>query len=144
MRRDGYEASVLYSNPLSYTRSDYLSKRVLCILAMPRCCSMPPPRQQLSLLASLPPGRVSGLIDLEGPAALAFGGGYGGFEGVGSGSERIARLSAAAHKEVELPGWCSLGHMLRRNWKVGREEPNCVPQTIAMVIKPFVASCLIS
>lgn len=43
-------------------------------------------------------------------------------EGVGSGLERVARLSEAAHVGVELPYWCAMFHSLRRDWKVGMEE----------------------
>lgn len=80
-------------------------------------------RRPLSLLASMPAGNVAGLIDLEGEPAQAFGGGeHGAHDAVGSGSERVARLSEAAANAIQLPWRCRLrlvaGSVLLKHWKV--------------------------
>lgn len=77
----------------------------------------------LSLLASMPAGNVAGLIDLEGEPAEAYGGGEDGAGGeVGSGSERVARLSDAVAGTVALPWACrsrlAAGRVLVAHWKV--------------------------
>ena len=88
---------------------------------------VPYPRSKpLSLLASMPPGNVAGLIDLEGEPAEAFGGGQDGAGGqVGSGSERVARLSDAVAGAVSLPWGCSFrvaaGSVVLAHWKVRPE-----------------------
>lgn len=79
------------------------------------------------MLAALPPGDVEGLLRLDGPPALAFGGtgegGGGGSGGVDRGPERVARLSEAALANLQLPRPCEarrvLFRLLRAHWKVG-------------------------
>ena len=72
----------------------------------------------------MPAGNVAGLIDLEGEPAEAYGGGQDGAGGeVGSGSERVARLSDAVAGAVALPWGCrsrlAAGNVLLAHWKVG-------------------------
>lgn len=83
-----------------------------------------PRSKPLSLLASMPAGNVAGLIDLEGEPAEAFGGGEDGAGGeVGSGSERVARLSDGVAGAVALPWGCrarvAAGNVVLAHWKVG-------------------------
>lgn len=81
-------------------------------------------RGPLSFLAGMPPGNVAGLIDLEGEAAPdSGGGGEDGLEGnnsnssKGSGSERIARLSASAYNAVMLtPSWRCRARLAAGSW----------------------------
>lgn len=79
-------------------------------------------RGPLAFLAGMPPGNVVGLIDLEGEAALNFGGG-GRDDGVegninkGSGAERIARLSKGAYNAVMLtPSWRCRARLAAGGW----------------------------
>lgn len=72
----------------------------------------------------MPAGNIAGLIDLEGEPAEAFGGGEDGAGGrVGSGSERVARLSQSVAGTVSLPWGCSFriaaGNVVLAHWKVG-------------------------
>jgi len=75
-------------------------------------------RAPLSFLAGLPPGNVAGVIDLEGEASSEFGGGDDGTEGkAGSGSERVARLSASAYEAVMLtPNWRCKARLAAGSW----------------------------
>lgn len=76
----------------------------------------------------MPAGNVAGLIDLEGEPAEAFGGGEDGTGGrVGSGSERVARLSDGVAGSVALPWGCkarvAAGNVVLAHWKVGTLLP---------------------
>lgn len=71
----------------------------------------------------MPAGNVAGLIHLEGERAEEFGGGnYDAEGGVGSGSERIARLSEATLRTVRLPWGCRArlwaGRKVLAHWQV--------------------------
>ncbi|CAM9576599.1 unnamed protein product [Scytosiphon promiscuus] len=66
-------------------------------------------RGPLSLLASMPPGNIAGLIELEGEPAREDVG--------GSGMERVAQLSESAHDAVMLtPSWRCRARLAAGRW----------------------------
>lgn len=78
----------------------------------------PSGRAPLNFLAGIPPGNVAGVIELEGEASKEFGGGDDAAEGkVGSGSERVARLSASAYEAAMLtPNWRCKARLAAGSW----------------------------